>query len=295
MGRSRRRRQYAGRPDDRQRRQLPRNQPLRPGDARRRGADRKHDARSWPGPARVPDGDLFSQRRHRRQLVAVGRRGRSIGVVCVPRPPARFCRSQHGQIANIGAYGNTAQASRSEPEYVHLVYPIGAEQLVPGRTYQIRWRTHTSTGRHRCDSADARWTRRRGANGHHAGSREYRIIHVGRARTWIVPPASDYTIVIARTSTLVPGTNVIGVSPFQFAIGPDTRRPYVFEHDALDRRAEPPDECQCFEHCHSVQRVCQQCRSRRQLPAHEHWNGTAGAVHGFGPRRARCRTAIRTR
>ncbi len=42
---------------------------------------------------------------------------------------------EHGMFANIGVYGNTSQASNSEPEYVHLVYPIGAEQIAPGGTY----------------------------------------------------------------------------------------------------------------------------------------------------------------
>lgn len=140
-----------------------------------------------------------------------------------------FLPGQHGQMANIGAYGNTSQASRSEPEYIQLVYPIGAEQLVPGRTYLIRWRTHPPLGG---TTVGIQLT-----HGGLGGMVETVIAPLppGVANTgtfsWTLPaglpPASDYTIVIARTSTLFPGTNVIGVSPFQFSVGPDTRRPYV--------------------------------------------------------------------
>ena len=49
--------------------------------------------------------------------------------------------AENGQIANLGAYGNTDQASLSEPYYIHLVYPLGREELVGGRTYLIQWRS----------------------------------------------------------------------------------------------------------------------------------------------------------
>jgi len=50
-------------------------------------------------------------------------------------------QDENGQIINLGAYGNTDQASRSEPDYIHLVDPLGREELVGGRTYRIQWRS----------------------------------------------------------------------------------------------------------------------------------------------------------
>ncbi len=48
---------------------------------------------------------------------------------------------ENGQIINLGAYGNTDQASLSPPYYIHLVYPLGREELVGGRDYLIQWRS----------------------------------------------------------------------------------------------------------------------------------------------------------
>ena len=50
-------------------------------------------------------------------------------------------QDENGQIINLGAYGNTDQASRSEPAYIHLVDPLGREELVGGRSYRIQWRS----------------------------------------------------------------------------------------------------------------------------------------------------------
>ncbi len=138
-----------------------------------------------------------------------------------------FLPIQHGQFANIGAYGNTAQASRSEPEFVHLVYPFGVEQIVYGRTYEIRWRSH--------DLLPSDLVTIELRHGGVAGPVEM-VISPAAPNTgtflWTVPfgipplPGSDYVIAITRPSVLTPPT-IAGASPFLFSIGADTRRPVV--------------------------------------------------------------------
>src|SRR3989304_1251922 len=43
-------------------------------------------------------------------------------------------------MANLGAYGDTEQASLSPLEYIYVVAPIGTDQWSQARVYEIRWR-----------------------------------------------------------------------------------------------------------------------------------------------------------
>jgi nitrous oxidase accessory protein NosD len=58
-----------------------------------------------------------------------------------PRYPYGNEPAENGQMINLGAYGGTDQAARSEPYYIHLVYPLGREELAAGRTYDLQWRS----------------------------------------------------------------------------------------------------------------------------------------------------------
>lgn len=133
---------------------------------------------------------------------------------------------ENGQMANVGHYGNTVQSSVSEPEYVHLVYPLGAEQIVPGRTYDITWRSH--------DYLPGDTVKIELAHGGIGGSVET-VIDPTAANTgsysWTVsagiPTNTDYYVVITRPSTLQPGQDIKGGSRVAFEIGADTRPPVV--------------------------------------------------------------------
>jgi parallel beta-helix repeat protein len=47
----------------------------------------------------------------------------------------------NGGYVNIGAYGNTGQASRSPSQYVFLTHPNGGESVAQKKTYPIAWRS----------------------------------------------------------------------------------------------------------------------------------------------------------
>ncbi len=134
--------------------------------------------------------------------------------------------AENGKFANIGAYGNTSQASNSEPEYIHLAYPIGAEQIVPGQTYEIVWRSHDHIPG---DTVEIELT-----HGGIGGPVET-VIDPAAPNTgsyfWTVDPATpidnDYTIVITRPSVISPGAEIEGDSPFRFDIDGDNRPPIV--------------------------------------------------------------------
>ena len=52
----------------------------------------------------------------------------------------------NGGFTNLGAFGNTTQASKSPVEYVLVLVPNGGETWPTGRTFVIRWRSHDFTG-----------------------------------------------------------------------------------------------------------------------------------------------------
>ena len=48
----------------------------------------------------------------------------------------------NGGFVNIGAFGNTAQASKSPTTYMLVTKPGGGETLITGQSFNIRWRDH---------------------------------------------------------------------------------------------------------------------------------------------------------
>lgn len=133
---------------------------------------------------------------------------------------------ENGMFANIGVYGNTFQASNSEPEYVHPVFPIGTEQVVPGQTYNLQWRSHDYVPG---DTVEIELT-----HGGIGGAVEL-LIDPTAPNTgsyfWTVPFGvsidTDYTIVITRPSVLDTGSDIEGATPFVFDIDFDSRAPEV--------------------------------------------------------------------
>jgi hypothetical protein len=131
--------------------------------------------------------------------------------------------AQHGQVINVGAFGNTEQASKSRDEYVNMVFPLGGEELVPGRTYEIEWRTNLN------DPVDIKLYH--GIPGQ-PGSSVERTIDPAAANTggflWTVPadvPVDDDYCVGAT----IPGSgdDVTGACIAPFSVGPDTTPPVV--------------------------------------------------------------------
>ena len=51
----------------------------------------------------------------------------------------------NGGFVNIGAYGNTAQASDSATSYVVMLNPNGGESLIAGKNYTIKWRSQDTS------------------------------------------------------------------------------------------------------------------------------------------------------
>ena len=52
----------------------------------------------------------------------------------------------HGGFVNLGAYGNTPQASLSPTQYLTVLRPNGGETWLANQTFAIRWRSHDSLG-----------------------------------------------------------------------------------------------------------------------------------------------------
>ena len=46
----------------------------------------------------------------------------------------------NGSFANIGAYGNSTQASKSPASYMLVTKPSGGETWIEGQTFNIKWR-----------------------------------------------------------------------------------------------------------------------------------------------------------
>ena len=145
-------------------------------------------------------------------------------LVDAGEPSADFTAEplEHGMFANIGVYGNTLQASVGEPEYLHPVYPIGAEQIGPGQTYNIQWRSHDYLPG---DTIEIELS--------HNGM--LTAVDAAAPNTgsyiWTVPLGilqdTDYTFILTRPSVLSPGDEIEGVTPFVFEIASDSRPPVV--------------------------------------------------------------------
>ncbi|MGA2498772.1 MAG: right-handed parallel beta-helix repeat-containing protein, partial [Tepidisphaeraceae bacterium] len=54
--------------------------------------------------------------------------------------------SPNGGFVNLGAYGNTAQASESTIPYVLVLSPNGGETIIEGETFTVTWRSEVTTG-----------------------------------------------------------------------------------------------------------------------------------------------------
>src|SRR5262249_25410092 len=52
----------------------------------------------------------------------------------------------NGRFVDLGAYGNTAQASQSPAEYMLVTRPDGGETWPGKQTFPIRWRTQDNGG-----------------------------------------------------------------------------------------------------------------------------------------------------
>ena len=128
----------------------------------------------------------------------------------------------NGAFLNLGAYGNTAQASKSVIPFVTVTLPSGGEIRPVGQALNIQWRSQDTLG-----TVDLQLWRQGGAS-------PVLVIATGTANdgdyTWIVPAglttASDYFIRVVR-----PGP-VVGDSP-SFSIAPATHFYYVNDDAAL--------------------------------------------------------------
>jgi hypothetical protein len=54
--------------------------------------------------------------------------------------------ADNGGYINLGAYGNTAEASKSQAQYVRVTNPNGGERLPQESSFEIRWRSHGFAG-----------------------------------------------------------------------------------------------------------------------------------------------------
>lgn len=98
----------------------------------------------------------------------------------------------NGGFINLGAYGNTAQASLSPAQYVLVMNPDGSETWPAGQSFPIRWRSHDFTGNVKIDLLDSSGVVFTGITASTANSGSY---------TWSIPAAftpGNYRIRVAR-------------------------------------------------------------------------------------------------
>jgi Ca2+-binding RTX toxin-like protein len=130
----------------------------------------------------------------------------------------------NGGFVNLGAFGNTAQASKSLVPYVTVTVPVGDEIRPAGQTLNIKWRSQDYTG-----TVDVQLWRAGGAAP---------VLVIADDTTndgdylWTIPegltPAGDYFIRVVRPA---PGA-ASGDSP-AFAIAPKSNFYYVNDDTAL--------------------------------------------------------------
>lgn len=132
----------------------------------------------------------------------------------------------NGKWINMGAYGNTTQASISPGEYLHEVNPIGFEQLVPPaptRSINITWRAHDPV------AAAVDLVLLGG------GAPPFTIV-AGTpddgSFIWAIPAglpaASDYRIRITRSDAAASGR-----TKYPFSIGTDTIAPKITDTQSI--------------------------------------------------------------
>jgi autotransporter-associated beta strand protein len=118
-----------------------------------------------------------------------------------------------GGFINIGAYGNTAQASKSPAAYALVTSPDGGETLPQRRSFSIRWRSESlGTGTVRLEVY-------RTGNASPAAAIADATPNDGEF-TWTVPDsltaASDYLVRVTRTDGA--GTSDTSNAPFTFSL-----------------------------------------------------------------------------
>lgn len=138
---------------------------------------------------------------------------------------------ENGDFINAGCYGNTQQASATQPQFVHMVYPIGLEELVEGNTYDIQWRSQDYS-----NSVTIELWHGSVSSGYWEYTIKSGALNTGMY-TWTVPSgiittASDYVVVVRRDDD-----GSVGESRLQLAVSPwDSVAPTVL--DALPRIVE---------------------------------------------------------
>ena len=110
----------------------------------------------------------------------------------------------NGAFVNLGAYGNTDQASKSPAEYVTVLGPSGGESWPAEQAFLVRWRSHDTNGTVNIELFD--------------GAVSALVITNGTANDgeflWQVPgslsPSANYTLVITRNGGSAPsGTSAV--------------------------------------------------------------------------------------
>jgi uncharacterized repeat protein (TIGR01451 family) len=145
------------------------------------------------------------------QSPAIDRGGDGDTFVSEPAP--------NGGFVNLGAYGNTAQASESPADYVLVLRPSGGETWPQGNTFPIRWRSQDTLGQVEIDllgPQDPTPVLTIAASAPNTGT-----------YSWTVPatlaaPAS-YRVRITRLD----GSMTAGTSPAPFSIAPPVKVYYV--------------------------------------------------------------------
>lgn len=135
--------------------------------------------------------------------------------------------AENGQIINLGTYGNTDQASLSEPYYIHLVYPLGREELVAGRQYVIQWRSQLPPPAGVNLALELRHGNKDGmlqltidGNAPDTGSYLWTVPSAG------IPRASDFVIVVRWPGDLAdPNDDIVGEPRRQLTVDADGTAP----------------------------------------------------------------------
>lgn len=113
--------------------------------------------------------------------------------------------SPNGGYINLGAFGNTAQASLSPTEYVNVLGPDGGETWLVGQTFSIRWRSHNKNGNVDIDlMQDGNPTPIFSIAASTANDGEY---------NWLVPDTvpfgTDYRVRVTRNGVLSDSSNAV--------------------------------------------------------------------------------------
>ncbi|RIK74487.1 MAG: hypothetical protein DCC68_22985 [Planctomycetota bacterium] len=141
---------------------------------------------------------------------------------------------ENGKYINLGAYGDTFQASSTETEYINIVFPLGTEQLAGGSTYEIRWRSH--------DHLPGDTVSIELHHDNEFGLVEWSDVLAPNTGSyfWTIPPFvpldTDYVIVVRRPSLLGAPGDILGISRRTFEIGLAGYGPTVLRAtpDAID-------------------------------------------------------------